>query len=62
MVKSQILVGNFSEEDLKNGKDKKKVEEMKKKTGLNYTNTKIITKNGKKYLSIWLCNVEDFEL
>lgn len=31
MVKSQILVGNFSEEDLKNGKDKKKVEEMKKR-------------------------------
>ena len=62
MVKSQILVGNFSEEDLKNGKDKQKVEEMKKKTGLNYTNTKIIKIKRKKYLSIWLCNAQDFEI
>lgn len=62
MVKSEILVGNFSEEDIKNGKDKKEVEEMKKRTGLNYTNTKIIKKNGKKYLSIWVCNAQDFKL
>ena len=62
MVKSQVLVGNFSENDIKNGIDKKEVEEMKKKTGLQYTNTKIIKKNGKEYLSIWLCNAQDFKL
>lgn len=62
MVKSEILVGNFSEEDIKSGKDKKTVKEMQEQTGLNYTNTKIIKKNSKKYLSIWLCNVQDFKL
>lgn len=62
MVKSGIFVGNFSEDDIKSKKDKKEVEKMKKQTGLNYVNTKIIKKSGKKYLSIWLCNVEDFKL
>lgn len=62
MVKSEIFVGNFSEDDIKSKKDKKEVEKMKKQTGLNYVNTKIIKKSGKKYLSIWLCNVQDFKL
>lgn len=33
-----ILVGTFTELDLKNGRDKEAVEKKKKETGLNYTN------------------------
>ena len=51
-------VGVFSEEDIRNGKDKVEVEKMKSITGLQYTNTKI-TKNG---LKIWVCTVDEMEI
>ena len=53
-----IFVGEFTREDLKKGVAKLKVEEKKKETGLNYTNTKIV--NGK--LKIYVCNVYDFKI
>lgn len=53
-----VFVGKFSENDLRNGIDKKAVEKKKKETGLKYTNTKII-KNG---LAIWVCNADDFRI
>ena len=58
-----VFVGEFSDEDLKNGVDKKMVEDYKIKTGLNYTNTKLVKKNGKIVaIKIWVCDSNDFEL
>lgn len=59
----QVLVGDFTETDLKSGKDKIAVEQIKKETGLNYTNTKIIKRNGKPVvLRIWVCDVYTFKI
>ena len=41
-----ILVGTFTELDLKNGRDKEAVEKKKRETGLSYTNTEFVRKNG----------------
>ena len=58
-----IFVGTFNEADIANDFDKKKIEEMKQKTGLNYTNTEI-AKKGKKIVGIriYVCNEDDFKL
>lgn len=52
-----VFVGTFSKDDLIKGKDKIAVEQKKKETGLNYTNTRL-TKDG---LKIWVCDVNDME-
>ena len=52
-----VFVGTFSKEDLIAGKDKIAVEQKKKETGLNYTNTRL-TKDG---LKIWVCSLDDME-
>lgn len=57
-----VLVGDFSEDDLKNKADKKAVEKKKEETGLKYTNTKIINKKGQRYLRVWVCNLDEVEL
>lgn len=57
-----VLVGDFSEDDLKNKVDKKAVEKKKEETGLEYTNTKIINKKGQRYLRVWVCNLDEVEL
>ena len=54
-----VLVGDFSEDDLKNKVDKKAVEKKKEETGLRYTNTKIINKKGQRYLRVWVCSVDE---
>lgn len=41
-----VLVGLFNEKDITNGTDKKAVEQKKQETGLQYTETKIVKKNG----------------
>lgn len=56
-----VLVGDFSEDDLKNKVDKKAVEKKKEETGLKYTNTKIIHKKGQRYLRVWVCSVDEVE-
>lgn len=61
-INKEILVGDFDENDCKNGIDKIQVEQKKKETGLQYTNTKIIKKNGKLYLRIWVCDFKTFKL
>lgn len=58
-----IYVGEFSEKDLEIGLDEVRVSEMKEKTGMNYTNTKLVKRDGKIVgLRIWVCNAEDFEI
>lgn len=53
-----IYIGEFKENDVKNGKMKKAIDEAMQKTGLKYTNSKI-TKNS---IKIWICTVQDFKL
>lgn len=58
-----VWVGEFNEEQIKKGIDKKCVEFMKQKTGLKYVNTKIARgDHNEKVLRIWVCNVEDFKI
>ena len=54
----KIWVGDFNEDDLKNKVDKEVVANVQKRTGLGYTLTKIIKKNGEKRLRIWVCDLE----
>lgn len=56
-----VLVGDFSEDDLKNKVDKKAVKKKQEETGLKYTNTKIINKKGQRYLRVWVCSVDEVE-
>lgn len=59
----EILVGDFTEDDIKNKRDKIAVEKAKKETGLNYVNTKTIKRNGKIVaLRIWVCDVHTFKI
>ncbi len=56
-----LLVGDFSEEQLRAGEDKVTVENLKKQhEDLKYTDTKIIKKNGQTMLRIWLCTTEEY--
>lgn len=59
----EVLVGDFTEDDIKNKRDKIAVEQKMKETGLKYTNTKIIKRNGKSVaLRIWVCDVDTFKI
>lgn len=51
------FIGEYTEKDLKDGRDKKDVEAAKKKTGLQYVISEITKKPS---LKIWLC--DDFNL
>lgn len=61
-IKKEVFVGDFDENDCKNGIDKIQVEQKQKETGLKYTNTKVIKKGGKTYLRIWVCDSNTFKL
>jgi len=57
-----ILVGKFTENDLKSGIDKEIVKEKQEEYNLKYTNTKIIKENGIRKLAIYVCSVYDFKI
>lgn len=57
-----ILVGKFTEEDLRNKIDKQVVAEKSKEYNLKYTNAKIIKEKGIRKLAIYLCNIDDFRI
>ena len=58
-----IYVGQFLERDIASGVDKTAVSAAKAKTGLGYTNTKVVYKSGKPIgLKIWVCSADDIEL
>lgn len=60
---AQVYVGCFSESDLNVGRDKTLVARKMAETGLNYTNTKIVYKNGVPAgLKIWVCDQGSFKL
>lgn len=58
-----ILVGTFTEEEISKNIDYQKVEEMKLKTGLKYTNTELV-KKGKQIvaLKIYVCTPQDIKI
>jgi len=56
----KFKVGTFNESQLVNKEDKKAVEIAIEKTGLKYTETKIIKKGGKMYLDVYLISTEDY--
>ena len=59
----EIYVGRFTEEDLKQGKDKLIVKAKQEETGFKYTNTKLIKKNGKNVgIDIYVCDVNSWEI
>lgn len=57
-----ILIGEFTEEELREHKDREIIEKKKKELGLKYINAKNIKKNGIKKLAVYLCNVDDFKI
>ena len=58
-----IYVGQFNEDDIRNGRDKIAVTQKMKETGLNYTNQEIIYKNKKPVgLKLYVCDKDDFDL
>ena len=54
------LVGTFSEAEVKNGNDKKAVEQMQNESGLKYVITKQVKVKGVPHLRIWL--TDNFEI
>ncbi len=58
-----VYVGQFNEQEVATGKDKMAVAQMQAKTGLMYTNQKIVTKNGVAVgIKVWVCRPEDFNM
>ena len=58
-----ILVGKFTENDLKNGIDKIEIKKYQEEyPQYKYTNTKIIKEHGVRKLAIYVCNVYDFKI
>ena len=59
----QVYVGEFTESDLNAGKDKELVAEAMEKTGMKYTNTKMVKKRGKIVsIKIWVCDFSDVKV
>ena len=55
----QVYVGEFSVKDISEGRDKSEVKLMMAKTGLKYTNTKLVKRKGEIVgIKIWLCDAE----
>lgn len=52
----EIFVGTFTEQDLKDKKDKEAIEKSKQETGLKFIKNKITTENGQKVMKVWLSN------
>ena len=59
-IAQKILVGTFTEAQLKNKEDKKAVAAKSKETGLTYTRTKIVKHKGVQALRIWLIDNQSY--
>lgn len=59
----QVYVGQFSKTEVANGFDRVCVAQMQEKTGLHYTNTKLVEKNGEIVaIQIWVCDLEEMRI
>ena len=57
------FVGEFSESDITNGLDQICVANVQKQTGLKYTNTELVKRNGKIVgIKIWACDLADMKI
>ena len=57
-----VYIGQFSEEDIKVGRDKAATQKVKEETGLKYVNHQFVKKNGEIVaIRLWACSVEDCE-
>ena len=56
----KTLVGDFSEEELRNGTDKTKIAEKKQETGLKFIESKVVRKKGVPYMRVWVSDVCKF--
>lgn len=56
-----IYIGQFNEEQCRQGVDKALVEQKKAETGMKYTRTKLVKKGGRIVgLKIWLLSNEEY--
>lgn len=56
-------VGYFGLDDIMNGTDKIETQKVKDATGLKYTNTRIVKRNGVEVaLQVWVCRLEDWKI
>lgn len=56
-----IYIGQFNEEQCRQGADKALVEQKKAETGMKYTRTKLVKKGGRIVgLKIWLLSNEEY--
>lgn len=59
----EVYVGQFNEEDLKNGTDKQKIAEAMEQHQLKYTRTKFVKKKGEIVgIKVWVTDDFDLEL
>ena len=59
----QVYVGQFSEAEVANGFDKVCVAAKQEETGLKYTNTQLVKRNGEIVaIRIWVCDVDDMKV
>lgn len=52
----EIFVGTFTEEDLKNKKDKLAIEKSQKETNLKFIKHKIVKEKGQTVMKVWVSN------
>lgn len=57
-----IYVGAFTEEQLKNGQDKKAIEKYKQMHGCKYIKSRITTLKGEPVIKVWVTNELDWKL
>ncbi len=62
-MKKGVYVGEFSEADIDAGKDRAALAEAQERTGLRYSNSELVRKNGIIVaLRLWACNMEEMEV
>ena len=60
MSKRGVYVGTFSDADIESGADIRAIAQKQRETGLQYTNSEIVTRHGKPIgLKVWVCGPED---
>lgn len=54
------FVGTYNEQELNEGKDKIEAAKISQETGEKYHKTKTVKKNGKMFLQVWVCSLEEW--
>ncbi len=59
-AQTKVKVGSFNEEQLRKQEDKVATEKAMKETGLKYTDTKIVKRQGRMFLEVYLITNEEY--